>query len=58
MDNVINLSEYKEKKIRKAFDNMVTTVSPPVDFWDMIKNQKPLDPDFAKVVDDNFWDLI
>ncbi len=25
---------------------------------DMAENMKPLDPEFQKVVDDNFWDLV
>lgn len=28
------------------------------DFEEIVKNMKDADPDFTKVVDDNFWDLI
>jgi len=25
---------------------------------DLLRNQKPLPPEFQKIIDDNFWDLL
>jgi hypothetical protein len=46
-------------RILMSIDDALTDSDFPETILDaLLKDQKPLDPEFSKVVDDNFWDLI
>ena len=46
-------------RILMSIDDALTDSDFPETIIDaLLKDQKPLDPEFSKVVDDNFWDLI
>jgi hypothetical protein len=60
-DDIVSLNTLQDNGNNKVEVQPYETDMPEIlsNFVDnILSNTKPLDPDFSKLVDDNFWDLV